>query len=71
MKHSFIYTDLFKVNDTYIAADDIQEAIAIYQECNPEEEITSARKYSGKYDTTLCKVATEEDIYRSFGPEKS
>ena len=66
MKHTYFYLHLFVVNSTLIAANTIDEAIAIWREANPDLEVKGAH-ICRDGDFILSKIPTEQDIKESFG----
>lgn len=66
MKHTYVYFHLFEVNSTLIAANTIDEAIAIWREAHKDEEVKGAH-ICRDGDYVLSKIPTEQDIIKSFG----
>jgi hypothetical protein len=66
MKHTYVYMHLFEVNSVLVAANTIDEAIAIWREANPDLEVKGAHICRGG-DFILSKIPTEQDIKESFG----
>lgn len=66
MKHTYVYMHLFEVNSTLIAANTIDEAIAIWREAHEGKEVKGAH-ICRDGDFILSKIPTEQDIKKSFG----
>ncbi|MGM9753849.1 MAG: hypothetical protein ACI3ZK_07370 [Candidatus Cryptobacteroides sp.] len=67
-KHNCVYYHIFEVNRMLVVANTIDEAIALWRECYKDEEVKSVH-ICRDGDCCLAKIATKEDIWRSYGKE--
>lgn len=68
MKHNCVYYHIFEVNNMLVAANTIDEAIALWRECHEGKEVKGAH-ICRDGDYCLAKIATKEDIEKSYGKE--